>query len=317
MDALRTAVPLARLFLALSDARSPAQVRVRCGTRRASVRLESGTLLCVDGVDSEPLGDALLRHGRLDQAKHSAGLSERPQVGRVGPWLVAVGAASEAAVTNALELQLEARLGQLLRWPEASFELVRSDGPYAPTLDEGPAPRADLRRAVWRGLLALCTELPPARVAALSGDTALRLTKSGSRLVEALERTAARDTPTSVEVSIARWLAPAPDRSAGAPRAVLRVLGAAVDASFDGDACRLLLRKQREIRRRVGARALLDLPPQARSEQARPALRRLAQKLHPDRFHGVEPALCAASHEVMRALSQAEGELLASTYRVR
>jgi hypothetical protein len=91
------------------------------------------------------------------------------------------------------------------------------------------------------------------------------------------------------------------------------VLGAASEAVLATDSCSLLLRKQREIRRRAGPRALLDLPPHAHAEQARPALRRLASKLHPDRFHAAEPSLRAVSSEVMRALSQAEHELSGSS----
>ena len=153
----------------------------------------------------------------------------------------------------------------------------------------------------------LCRDLPAGQLSALAGENALKLTNSGRRIVAALER--------SEHVELEAWLARSPQSALRAPRAVLRVLGAAVDETFDGDACNLLLRKQREIRRRVGPHALLDLPAHARSDQARPALRRLAQKLHPDRFHAVEPALRAASQEVMRALSQAERELIASPAR--
>jgi hypothetical protein len=166
----------------------------------------------------------------------------------------------------------------------------------------GPEVKVQLTVAVWRGMLALCCELPAGQLSALAGDHPLKLTSSGTRLVQALAE--------CEEVPVASWLMRRPAALSRAPRAVLRVLGAAVDAAFDGDACNLLLRKQREIRRRVGPHALLDLPAHARSEHARPALRRLAQKLHPDRFHALDPALRLASEEVMQSLSQAERELL-------
>jgi hypothetical protein len=151
--------------------------------------------------------------------------------------------------------------------------------------------------------------MPGGQLSALAGDSALKLTSSGRRIVASLER--------SEHVELEAWLSRSPQSSLRAPRAVLRVLGAAVDATFDGGACNLLLRKQREIKRRVGPHALLDLPAHARSEHARPALRRLAQKLHPDRFQALEPALRAASQEVMRSLSQAEHELMTSPTRGR
>ncbi len=306
MDALRAAVPLSRLFLALASSERLVEVRVSARSRTANVRIERGAIVSIDGVDGEPLGDALLRLGSLDQTRHQAALAAQPPTGRIGPWLVEVGAASLHAVGSALEAQLESRLAQLLRWPGPGFEM----GPVGGLNNfAGHEARVGLTSAVWRGLSALCREMPSGQLAALAGDNALKLTNSGRRIVAALQR--------SEHVALEAWLAPSPQSAWRAQRAVLRVLGAAVEATFDGDACNLLLRKQREIKRRVGARALLDLPSHARSEQARPALRRLAQKLHPDRFQAREPALRAASQEVMRSLSQAERELMTSPARGR
>lgn len=306
MDALRSAVPLSRLFLALAGSERLVEVRVRTRSRTANVRIDRGAIVSIEGVDGEPLGDALLRAGSLDQTRHQAALAARPPTGRIGPWLVEIGAASLHDVGSALEAQLEGRLAQLLRWPEPLFEMVPV---RANVRIEGPEPRVGLTSAVWRGLSALCRELPAGQLSALAGDNALKLTSSGRRIVAALER--------SEHVELEAWLARSPQSAWRAQRAVLRVLGAAVDATFDGDACNLLLRKQREIKRRVGAHALLDLPSHARSEHARPALRRLAQKLHPDRFQALEPALRVASQEVMRSLSQAERELMTSPARGR
>jgi hypothetical protein len=177
--------------------------------------------------------------------------------------------------------------------------------------------------AVWSGLLSLARELPLPTLAQLSGDAPLKLSALGQRLVARLEprgsSALARCLNGCAREPIAEALssAHAPFREARAQRAVLRTLGAAVEADFEGEACRLLLRKQRQIRRRASAHALLDLPAHARAEQVRPALRRLASKLHPDRFHANEAGLREASHEVMRALSRAHGELLASQPRSR
>ena len=74
----------------------------------------------------------------------------------------------------------------------------------------------------------------------------------------------------------------------------------------------LLLRKRREVRERASARALLDLPEDARGQDARRALRKLVRDLHPDRFgEGAPPALRRASGEIVTALVDAEA-LLAS-----
>jgi hypothetical protein len=299
MDVLRAAVPLARLFLAAADGRLDAVVRVRARARLAHVHLVQGRLIAVDGVDGEPLGDTLMRLGALDAIRHRAALAHESPRGRVGPWLVAVGAAEAGAVRCALEAQLDARMANLLRWPEPVFELVPERVVRADECEVD----ADLVGCVWHGLLRLARDLSPGTLAALSGDMALELTRSGTRIALALEKSGEHS-------DVRRGLARAPSNEQRASRAVLRVLGAAVDGATGTDACSLLLRKQREVRRRAGAYALLDLPPHARPEQARPALRRLAQKLHPDRFDRAEPCLRAASSEVMRALSQAERELL-------
>jgi len=72
----------------------------------------------------------------------------------------------------------------------------------------------------------------------------------------------------------------------------------------------LLLRKRREVRRRVSARALLDLPESAGGQDARGALRKLVRDLHPDRFgDGVPPALRRASGEIVTALVAAEARI--------
>ena len=74
----------------------------------------------------------------------------------------------------------------------------------------------------------------------------------------------------------------------------------------------LLLRKRREVREQASARALLDLPENARGQDARRALRKLVRDLHPDRFgDGVPPALRRASGEIVTALVDAEAALAA------
>jgi hypothetical protein len=90
---------------------------------------------------------------------------------------------------------------------------------------------------------------------------------------------------------------------------VFRVLGAVSEPNVPLESYSLLLRKRRQIQRKVGAAALLDLREPVRPEQARRAFRRLAYRLHPDRFQCEQPELRALSSEVMSVLAAAEAQL--------
>jgi hypothetical protein len=89
---------------------------------------------------------------------------------------------------------------------------------------------------------------------------------------------------------------------------MLKLLGGA--APKQGGSYPLLLRKRREMRRQAPPRELLDLPKEARSGDARRALRKLVRDLHPDRFsEGVPLALRRASSEIVTALIDAQAAL--------
>jgi hypothetical protein len=71
----------------------------------------------------------------------------------------------------------------------------------------------------------------------------------------------------------------------------------------------LLLRKQRQLRRRAPSHVLLETREDASPAESRRALRRLAVALHPDRFgEGTPPPIRRASTEVLAALLRAERE---------
>ncbi|HEX5658373.1 MAG TPA: J domain-containing protein [Polyangiales bacterium] len=93
--------------------------------------------------------------------------------------------------------------------------------------------------------------------------------------------------------------------------ALLLALGFATPAAQREDAYALLLRKRRELARNVGPRALLDLPSDADARGAQRALRKLAGKLHPDRFLTEDARLHRVSHEVMGALTRAASSFVA------
>ncbi len=299
MDSLRAAVPLARALLSLGDAERSGVLHVHAGYRRVEVEALRGKLIAVRGIDGEPLGDTLLREGSLDASRHGAALSEAEPEGPVGDWLVAVGAASREAVDRALALQLSLRLGQLLRFPCVTLRFI--DHAVAAEGAENDVVRVAMAPCVWDGMLSLAGMLTHAELSQLTGSGALRLTRAGSQLVSQLVPMAKLPRLESVLSG---------DCGSSHARAVLKVLGAAFDARMDSNSFSLLLRKQREIRRQASAATLLDLPPHsATPDQARRALRRLAQKLHPDRFSAELPALRAVSADVMRALFRAEETL--------
>ena len=297
MDALRAAVPLARALLSLADAERSGVLSVQAGSRRAEVEFVRGALVALRGVDGELLGDTLLREGALDAQRHGAALSRAEPEGPVGHWLVAVGAASREAVDRALASQLSRRVALLLRFPDATFRFDER----ALANDQAAAVAIAVAPCVWDGMLPLAGTLTNDELAQLSGAGGLRLTRAGSQLVAELVPAARLPQLESVLRG---------QCGSEHARAVLKVVGAAFDARVDTDSFSLLLRKQREIRRHASAEVLLDLPSKtATPDQARRALRRLAQKLHPDRFSGELPALRAVSADVMRALFRAEETL--------
>ena len=288
MDALRSALPLARLLFAVAEHRRDATVFVRSSSRLAEIEVAKGRIVGVRGVDSEPLGDTLLRGGTLDQARHGEALAEEPPEGPVGEWLVQVGAAPREAVDRALCEQLHRRIVAVFSWAQPHVTLVPAHA------RERSEVSADLVLAVWEGLLALARSHVPA---ARGVGRSLGITRRGGRILNQL-----RAAGVDVDALSTR-------QSDGGARTLLSLLGALGARELDVESYSLLLRKQREIRRSASAAELLDLPERAGPGEVRRAFRRLASRLHPDRFHGDAPELFALSSEVLRALAGAEALL--------
>jgi hypothetical protein len=254
--------------------------------------------------------------------------------------LVAAGATSSAAVSCALEMQLAAGIEALLRWPAARVELTRKPRPC----EQADAVTVDVTSAVWTALLVLASELPRAALAQLSGHAELVLTGVGTRRLAGLQRAIAagelhaavkrrglgracgrehacgsqlRAPIVALEQLAHACASPTAALRAQSTdahqilRAALRLIGAAIERPVHEDSYALLLRKRRQLSRNDSASALLDLPELASAEHARRALRRLAKKLHPDRFQAGDARLHAVSSEVMGALSRAEYALRA------
>jgi hypothetical protein len=269
MDLLRGAAPLARLLFALSAARREQEVVLEQGGRVVRLAVRDGQLLGLAGVALMPLGDLLRELSALDD---SVSLREAATDVPIGVRLIAAGATSWSAVQRALVLQRTRALEQLLGMPVG--RVWRTHG--ARVRGTG----IDLGDALWDALLAMASRLTEAqrRTLACPGQTLVR-TAAGRRH--------GRGGATEHE------------------RAVLVALGFAVPAAQREDACTLLLRKRRQLARNVGPSALLDLPIDADARGAQRALRKLAGKLHPDRFASEDARLHRVSHEVMGALTRA------------
>jgi hypothetical protein len=273
MDPVRGAAPLARLLFALSVARREQELLVEQGGRVARLAVREGQLCGLKGVPLTPLGDLLRELSALDcTVAVREGATDVP----IGVRLIAAGATSWSSVQRALVLQRERGLEQLLGMPVGrvwrTHTRVRGAG-------------VDLADALWGALHAMASRLPETQRRALACP--------GQTLI-----------PSVAGLRHART-----DASDDAGRAVLVALGFATPAVQREDAYALLFRKRRELARNAGPRALLDLPFDADAGGAQRALRKLAGKLHPDRFASEDARLHRVSHEVMGALTQAASTL--------
>lgn len=288
MDALRVAAPLARLLLAVGDARRDGVLRVEQPGRVARLQLRAGQLCGLEGIELEPLGDILreLRALHGDAVVRDTG-PRHPLP--IGLRLVANGATSWASVREALRIQRVRALDDLLGRPVlriAREQVMRASRAAVDT---------SLTELVWQALMK--------RASALS----LRLRFALACVGEPLQLTSVgRVRSASLAIDDLQGALSREETQRLALRAVLCALGLARScAQRREDTYSLLLRKRRELARNAGPRALLDLPRDASPEHAQRALRVLATKLHPDRFHTDDARLHRLSHEVMGALTRA------------
>lgn len=310
MDQVPAAISLARALLALSRARATGVLEVMSAHLRARVAVTCGTprAAAMPGLSDETLGDLLARHGALDVEAHARALERSTPWGPVGDWLVANGAATRPAVEWALRRQLERRIARLFEWstPELRFRRGLADVGVAHVAE--PVRTGDLVLDAMRSAVAQ-TSLVEAR--RRLGDGMLVLSRLGEALVTDAtlwpEEAAMIPLLKAGATVIALVGAGGGGRRAILGLHALRLVGA---VQPPGDhAYTVLLRKHRQLRHaaRADALDLLDLPARARPEEARRALRRLAQLVHPDRFGENEaPAVRAASANVMTALVEAE-----------
>ena len=170
-----------------------------------------------------------------------------------------------------------------------------------------PAPDAEPKRP-WSSSEGSLASAFPARADAPSSVErsafGLALERAGARLFPASLAQRSADGALGLEASVVLQLSPA-------ERARLSAalwLGALVPRRRTASRpYSLLLRKRQQLRAQAGARALLELGPDADASEARRALRRLAAHLHPDALGPTEPAsLRAVSSDMLCALGLAE-----------
>lgn len=269
-------------------------------------RLESVETLSGSG---RVLGDVLVNEG---SANASACVDDRGRAADepIGRYLVRCGRASEGAVDHAIRIQMRARLASVFAWvaPALRFEPCAAN-----SNQEGSGPStADTV------LHALRLSAPTSKSSDLLrelGHEKLGLTDFGRELLGAA---ALRPEESAVFAMLGRGATGAvlastfvSSSSALAFAVILRRIRAVEPAGSDARYS-LLLRKHRELRRSTDAARLLDVPPDASAVDARRALRILARDLHPDRFGAAtDTAARAVSGEVLKALVQAEAELVA------
>lgn len=312
MGSLPGATSLARAWLVLARARATGVLTVTSGPRAARVAVADGTprAIAMAAGEGDTLGEILEREGALDRDAHARALGSGVRA-PVGEWLVSEGATTRPAVSHALRVQLRRRTRALLAWPSSEYRFERGAADVGVPHVPEPIPAAELvlgaMRDVTRGesLAAIARQI---------GEEHLVLTPAG----EALLTTAPLHPCEAAMLPLLRRGASARDliASGGASPRAIRALFAwrlllAVAPSGQGKAgYALLVRKQRQLARSASPRALLDLPRDARPDDARRALRRLARDLHPDRFGTAAPeAVRRASTDVLAALVRAEATL--------
>ncbi len=313
MDRLPGATSLSRALLVLDRGRATGVLDVRSHGGHARLAVLGGTprAMVVTPGDDTVLGDVLEGAGALDAAAHARALAVAPPVGPVGPWLVEGGACTKAALAHALRVQLRRRLLRVFRWQDPEYRFVAGDAELGVPLLPEPVPAADLVLAAMRDAVA---DVPLPRVRRALGTVPLHLLPLGESLLSnaCLWPAEAAMLPLLRRGETPDVLLSAAGGSTRAMRGLyMLTLLRAVTASPQGAAAYpLLLRKHRQMQQATELDAFLDLPAGAPPAEARRALRRLAGKLHPDRFgRDAPPWVHRASTDVLSALVRAEAEL--------
>jgi hypothetical protein len=248
------------------------------------------------------LVDLLERNGDLDGAAYGRAVAWTGPMAPVGGWLVEHGIARPEAISAALRVQLRRRVGRLLSMGGVTMSFAERSGGVAEPMPE-PMCMAEL---VLRAMRERTTDWSLPWLRAQLPERPM-LTKFGEEIV-----TQAPLWP--VEATVVAMLrgssAEGLDRLYADPRAVrflfcLRELGGLRATGQAAGVYSLLRRKRHRLRSGGSAHELLDLPPDASGRDARRAVRRLVQILHPDRFEGEPASLKHVSTEIVAAAAEA------------
>lgn len=292
------AAPIARALSLIARARSTSTLRARSGGRTAVFHAHAGRLLRIEAPGSL-FGEVLASGARASE------IPVEPNEGEtIGAALVRVGAIDDHAVETTLRRQMKARLRRVMSWPDTQLSMEPATAPGTP-----PGEGICARDLVLAALRDLAETIPLDVVRERLGRGPLALAPLGELLVDR----SALFADEAAACARLRHPATLPEleRAARGSERALRMVFAlaeleAATPPVGNGSLALLARKSRETRGTSAPAALLDLPQSAAPQAARPALRRIAREIHPDRFGpDAPPAIVAASNAVLGALGDA------------
>jgi CheY-like chemotaxis protein len=131
---------LANLFQALSMAKCEGYLSVFLDTQRKVIQFGPGgmRLVSAGARRSHPLGEILIRTGKITREQLDTILAQQRQTGRrLGEVVAKLGILSEADIENALREQISEEIYDLFAWTDATFEFAEASGAPPPP-DGGP-----------------------------------------------------------------------------------------------------------------------------------------------------------------------------------
>ncbi len=269
-------------------------IEVTSATRSGSIALIGGRIAHVEAPGAAPLLGELLGIDREPSARE----------GWIGERLASDGLATRGAVLGAHREQMRARLVAMMSWRDVRVTLGKGAPRAAPGVE--PAFTADL---VLEALRRAAREVPLSRAKERLAAHAWTLSALGRSLCQKAalhpdEAALVAALATPRDLPAIEALTKGSERALRFAYALVFVEAAALPA--ESGSMTLLARKTTELRRSASPTRLLDLPHQARSADARGALRKLAKELHPDRFAAHAPAgIQEASNAVVAAMTRA------------
>lgn len=313
MDHYAAEIATSRVLLALARTKAHGTVTaVAKGGVRGTLQVRAGEVVAASvwPHQDDALGDLLLSSNAFALERHARALhaEQAPAAGSVGAWLRAHGVATEEDVRDALARQA---MGRVIRLIEAGAVMH-----FAPEAGSSDVPRewaVSLVEVVGRAFAKILHRESLDSLCRTLGQGKLRWVHAESAsLPEALRPASAALLAGADAHTVLGLLAYRGDAARVLVGARLAGL-VSVDARGqrrDNRSYLTLLRKQRQVRARRSAEALLEMPFGGDRTKARRNLKQLAKRLHPDVFGtDAHPAVRRASEQVMAALIQSCDEI--------